>query len=502
MVSLPFVESVFLTLGFSVIIIFVLKKFFHVRNAVMAVFSALVFLLLLCFVLFRQNIFAPNPVFLNEASRAPLSVQFNDTFITNDPGANLIVSICLALAAIVCLYSAEYMNADQRQQVFYPLLILMVCGFIGILYADNLMVLYLFMELMSICAYSLVAFRRHTDTAIEAGFKYLMMGSIASIIVLMGIALILMSTGTININEISALNDGYIWAGALLILAGFCLKSAFVPLHAWLPDAHGRAPSSVSAILSGIIVQGTFYTAVRFLLVIGIDAHFLGTVLLVLSILNILVGNLAGLKQCYTKRLLGYSTIAQMGYFALCIAIGLRNGLEIAFQAGFFMLIVHTISKSLAFLCKGIFHYYIHATKVKDLKNSFHYSPFTSVAFGLAVLSLAAIPPLAGFTGKWLTLTSLLAAQDPLSIPALVVFLAGSVIALGYYLPVFLQLLPKYDHKDGENPPQKRLYVSNWMTVSTGILTLLLLGISLLPQTTLNATNGAASFLIGLVRLK
>ena len=498
--TLPFIEPIFLTLGFSAILILVLKKFLHVKNAVMAVFSALVFLLVLCFVLFQKDLFSPNQAFLDDAARASFSVQFNDTFITRDPGANLIVSICLALAVIVCIFSAEYMNLDQRQQVFYPLIILMVCGFIGMLYAANLMVLYLFMELMSICAYSLVAFRRHTDTAIEAGFKYLMMGSIASIVVLMGIALLFMSTGTINITEISALTDGYARAAALLILAGFSLKSAFVPLHVWLPDAHGRAPSCVSAILSGIIVQGTFYTAMRLLLVIGMEARLLGTLLLVLSMLNILVGNLAGLLQCYTKRLLGYSTIAQMGYFALCLAIGLRNSLDIAFQAGFFMLIVHAISKSLAFLCKGTFHYYIHASEVKDLDNSFHLSPCISVAFGLAILSLAAIPPLAGFTGKWLTLTSLLAAQDPLGILALVVFLAGSVISLGYYLPVFMQLLPKHYLKEGETQPQKRFHVSNWMTVSTNILTLLLLVISFMPQATLNTTKGAAGFLIGLMR--
>lgn len=497
--SIQYPLIIIMVLGFAAIIIFMLSKFLHISNLIMASLSTLTFLLMLLLIIF-QNYLQKSSIFIKLATFLDnIEIYSSGYFNSEDSGAILISIIALALATLVSLYSAEYLNQDKRQRYFYPLLLLMISGFIGMLFTSNLMVLYLFSELMSICTYSLVAFRRQTDTAIEAGFKYLMMGSVASVVILLGIAFLFFSNGTININEIEISNGWISQVGAILIFSGFCLKSAMVPLHTWLPDAHGRAPSSISAILSGITIQGVFYTSVRLLLSLGFDHYLLGTILLILSLLNILVGNVMGLVQDHTKRLLGYSTISQMGYIALCMAIGLRNNLPAAIQTGFFIIIVHAAAKSLAFLSKGVLHYYIGATKIKDLERSSELPNFISLAFGLGIISLAAIPPFAGFTGKWMVLTNLIASDDKLSILCILVFLGGSIIALGYYFPLLINIFSQiFSHKKKAERKIKR--ISPWMGLPIAVLVIAIFYISMAPQFFLKRTEEASYFLLGMMR--
>ena len=421
-------------------------------------------------------------------------------FSSNDPGSVLICMVACGLAFLISLYCAEYLRLDRRQHAFYPLLILMMCGLMGMLFSENLMILYLFCELMSICTYALVAFRRNIDTAIEAGFKYLIMGSVASVILLLGIALLFQATATVNLEEIKDTNSLLVQIALIMILASFSLKSAFVPLHTWLPDAHGRAPSSVSAILSGILVQGVFYTMLRVCLTLGFDRLVLGNILMCLALLNILVGNLMGLVQTHTKRLLGYSTIAQMGYIGLCFAIGLRTQSMLALQSGFFLIVVHAIAKSLAFLVKGVFHYHLNATEISDLRQAGRLPYFFSLAFGVSILSLAAIPPFPGFMGKWTFLTSALAQVDTWSLVSVVALLIGSLISLGYYFKLLYNLFGKpASEQSEENLPQQQK-VSAWMFLPITVLVILILLITVKPQNALDGTQSAAQFLIGLMR--
>lgn len=498
-ISIRYPQIIFLLLVFAAIIIFLLSKYLHLSNTMMALTSALIFLIILLLIIFKDEIFS---IFTFAETLLEQNSNYQNSrgyLYQDDPGASLISSIALVLAILVSFYSGEYLNLDHKQQTFYPLLQLMICGFIGMLFASNLMVLYLFSELMGLCTYTLVAFRRRTDTAIEAGFKYLMMGSVASIMILLGITLLFFTFGTINISEIQ-ITDGWIsQTGTLLIISGLCLKSAFVPLHTWLPDAHGRAPSSISAILSGIMVQGVFYVMVRLSLSLGFNPTLLGTILLVLSLLNILVGNLLGLVQNHTKRLLGYSTISQMGYIGLCMAIGLRNNLLVAIQTSFFIMIVHAFSKSLAFLSKGVLHYYLNATKIKDLERSSEMPGSFSLKFGLAIISLAAIPPFAGFTGKWMTLTSLITSSDELTSLCIIIFLTGSLIALGYYLPILIYIFPKLRSRAAKLDGEVKK-ISCWMNLPISILALSILYISLTPKSSFHMAEEAALFLMDMMR--
>jgi len=172
------------------------------------------------------------------------------------------------------------------------------------------------------------------------------------------------------------------------------VKSAIVPLHTWLPDAHGWAPSSISAMLSGIIVQSAFYALLKVSLGLGFPAHDLGTLLIVLSLLNMTLGNGMALVQTYTKRLLAYSTIAQMGYVMLSVGVGLRYDVPLAIQAGFFLLLAHAAMKGVAFLCKGVCHFYCDATRIEDLRGTAMRLPLVAVVFSVALAGLAGVPPL------------------------------------------------------------------------------------------------------------
>jgi formate hydrogenlyase subunit 3/multisubunit Na+/H+ antiporter MnhD subunit len=221
------------------------------------------------------------------------------------------------------------------------------------------------------------------------------------------------------------------------VMVGLAIKSAIVPLHTWLPDAHGRAPSSVSAMLSGIVIQSALYTLLKVSLGLGFPARALGALLIVVSLLNMTLGNGLALVQTNTKRLLAYSTIAQMGYVMLSIGIGLRYNAPAAIQAGFFLLLAHAAMKGLAFLSKGVCHFYNNSTTIDQLRGTSRQLPLVAATFGLALAGLAGIPPLAGFAGKWFLLTRALQTANAAGLYlALAAFLLNNLVALGYFLPV------------------------------------------------------------------
>jgi proton-translocating NADH-quinone oxidoreductase chain N len=412
-------------------------------------------------------------------------------FLQADPGAVVIVGAALALGLLVAIYSGRYLALDQRYETFYPLLLLLAAGLVGLLFAGDLFNLYMFSEVAGAAAYVLVAFRRYTRTSIEAGFKYLMMGGTATIIVLMGVSFVYRETGSIRLTQ--AISEPGIWAraGIACLLAGLGLKSAIIPLHTWLPDAHSRAPSSISAMLSGVVVQSSFYALVKTCLGLGLPGHILGSALIVFSLLNMLVGNGLALVQTHTKRLLAYSTIAQVGYLMLTIGIGLRYAEPAAIQAGFFLILAQATMKGLAFLCKGACHFYCGTTTVEQLRGTAANMPLIAGLFSTALLGLAGVPPLAGFAGKWFVLRGALHSADPLGTVGLVAFLLNSVLALGYYLPLIGRLFA---------PPTtaEPVKLSPWMAVPIVALGVVTLAMGLYPALWLRWTANVGSYLLGL----
>lgn len=416
-----------------------------------------------------------------------------------DPGALVILGLALGLGAVVAFYSGRYLSLDRRYKTYYPLLLLLVAGLVGMVLAADLFTLYLFCELMSIASYVLVAFRRRTDTAIEAGFKYLSMGSVGTILILLGISLVYRETGSLALQQ--ALKEPGVWAraGLACFLAGLSVKSAIVPLHTWLPDAHGRAPSSISALLSGIVIQSAFYALLKIGLGLGFPAAELGLVLIPISFLNMTVGNVMALRQTHTKRLLAYSTVAQMGYIMFSIGIGLRFAIPEAIEAGFFLLLAHTVMKGLAFLCKGTCYFYCHTTTIDQLRGLSVQLPLTTVTFSVALAGLVGIPPLAGFTGKWLILTRALSIPQGLVYLGVAVFLLNTLVSLGYYLPLITALYAPATPEDGR-PGTGRIRISPWMAVPLLALGGLTLAIGFAPGPWLAWVADVGDYLLWLGR--
>ncbi len=419
--------------------------------------------------------------------------------LRSDPGAMVIVGVVLALGALTSIYSGRYLVRDRRNDLYYPLLLLMVTGLCGTVLAADLFNLYLFIELMSIAAYVLVAFRRHSRRAIEAGFKYLVMGSVGTLLFLVGVALVYRERGTIALPPLSlAPTDPpglWIRAGLAFFLVGLGVKSAVVPLHTWLPDAHGRAPSSISALLSGIIIQSAFYALLKVSLGSGMSTRALGGVLIAVSMANMTLGNAVALVQTDTKRLLGYSTVAQTGYMMFGIGVGLHYGIPEAIQAGFFLLVAHAAMKGLAFLSKGVHRFYLDTSTLEELHGTASQLPLVAVTFTVALGGLAGLPPLAGFISKWFILGEALQPGEPLAYVGLVIFLLNTLLALGYYLPAVARLFVAPDPVPGRTA--ERVGVSAWMAVPLVATAALVIAIGLYPGPWWRWVDGIGPYLLG-----
>jgi len=456
--------------------IYLVGRLVTARNEVLAVLTSVVFALALAalMTLTRQALAAragglPEPAWTgSEGAGAGLQAR---------GGGLSIATIAVALGLCVSIYCGRYLALDRRQKVTYPLLLLLVAGLVGMVMATDLFSLYLFCELMSVTAYVLVAFRRHTDTAVEAGFKYLILGSAGTLTMLMGTALIYRETGSLAIEQTISAPGPWARIGLAALLAGLGVKSAFVPAHTWLPDAYGRAPSSVSAMLSGIAIESTFYAWLRVGLGAGFPAAQLGMLLMVVSVPNMVVGNGLALVQRHTKRMLAYSTIAHMGYTMFTVGVGLRFGIPDAVTAGFFLIAAHAAMKPLAFLCKGVCHLHYGATLTGELRGTWQRTPLVAVLFTVALVSLAGIPPLAGFAGKWFILGQILRARHWMVYAGLAILLANTVLSLAYYLPVVALLYTA--PPPGTELDQRR--TSGWMAVPLGALGIIALGMGLWP---------------------
>jgi len=472
-----------LWLGIGAFAVYLVARLITDRNEWLALFTTLVFTAALVTL-------APLALSTHQAMQAgsPLPAwgdgEAGSVTLRSDPGAVVILATALGLGTLSSIYSGRYLARDPRHKLYYPLLLLMVAGLCGTVLAADLFNLYLFIELMSIAAYVLVAFRRHTRTAIEAGFKYLVIGSVGTLFFLVGVAFVFRGQGTIALPPVTEAPAGPLgtWhrIGLTFFLVGLGVKSALVPLHTWLPDAHGRAPSSISALLSGIIIQSALYALLKGCLGIGMPASALGTVLIAVSLANMTLGNTVALAQTYTKRLLAYSSIAQMGYMLFAFGIGLRFGLPEAVQAGFFLLVAHGVMKGLAFLSKGVCHFYLDTTAIEELRGTASHLPLVAVTFSVALGGLAGVPPLAGFISKWFILGRALKPAEPLAYVGLAVFLLNSVVALGYYLPLIAQLFVTSEPTETGTPD--RVQVSNWMAVPLVAGAALVIAIGLSPE--------------------
>ena len=387
----------------------------------------------------------------------PQSFFIGDSLLTMNALSVLLALIALILGTIVCLYSITYMEHDKGQEYYYPLLLLLIAGIVGIGLATDFLVLYLFFELMSIPSYALVVFRRHEWMAIEAGMKYIVMGGVGSALAFFGISLVYLQTGTLSFSLlIGSLTTTPVLQLALLFLViGFGVKAAIVPLHTWLPDAHSAAPSGISAILSGIVIAAGFFTMLRSILIFTGTGLAVGQLLIVIALLSMSVGNLMAYsqlshKQIDLKRILAYSSVAQMGYIVLGVGVGLAYGIRIGFEGGLFHIMTHAFMKGLAFLCAGAIIHQLGTRYLDEMQGIGHSMKTTGFTFTLALLALAGIPPLSGFMSEWMVFSAGILTYGVIGwwgIAIAVIALLNALLSLGYYLPIIKTLYSNVENK-------------------------------------------------------
>ena len=247
-------------------------------------------------------------------------------------------------------------------------------------------------------------------------------------------------------------------------------------------------------MLSGIVIQSAFYALIKVCLALGFSPQHLGLVLFGLSLLNMIVGNSMALVQTDVKRMLAFSSIAQMGYMMFSISIGLRYEIPAAIQAGFFFLIAHAAIKGLAFLCQGVSHFYCHTTTVAQLRGTARRLPLVSVAMSVALGGLAAVPPLAGFASKWFVLVNVVRSGEWIAYAGLAILVLTSLLALGYYLPLIASLFaPPTD--ETEQAQAQQISISAWITIPLLVLGGLAIAIGIHPEPWLDGVASAGTYL-------
>jgi formate hydrogenlyase subunit 3/multisubunit Na+/H+ antiporter MnhD subunit len=237
-------------------------------------------------------------------------------------------------------------------------------------------------------------------------------------------------------------------------MIGFGVKVAFVPLHTWLPDAHSQAPSGISAMLSGVVIEAGLIAMLRALSTLSGFSVSWGTLLLAFGALNMFFGNLMALRQTQIKRMLAYSSLSHIGYILIGIGIALSNGNPAGAQGAAFHLFNHMIMKGLAFLAVGALMFALldqngihRPLEVNDLAGAARKYPLAALALSIALLALGGLPPLAGFMSKWQIFVAGFQGSNPW-LMGLVIFAAlNSVLSLAYYAPVVNML---YRRKMGD----------------------------------------------------
>jgi len=366
----------------------------------------------------------------------------------------LLAALALGLGACVTLFSNAYMRGEAGEEKYYAALLAMIGVIVGLGCANDLFNLWIWFEAMAVASYMLVAFYRDQPASLEAGVKYLVQSAVGSVLVMLGIAAVFGATGQLSLQSIAVAAQasatqasavGLLAAGALMTV-GFGVKAALVPLHTWLPDAHSQAPSGISAMLSGVVIEAgliALLRAVAPLLGEGDAGARFGQLLLLFAALNMILGNLLALKQTQVKRMLAFSSLSHVGYMLLGFGVAAYTGQAAAAQGGVFHMLSHGLMKGLAFLAAGALLYTLYVANgahgpltVSDLNGAARRYPLAALALGIAVLGLAGLPPLVGFMSKWQIFVGGFQAGDTLA-ALLVIFAAlNSVLSLTYYAPL------------------------------------------------------------------
>lgn len=432
-------------------------------------------------------------MFLGDSS--PVGTAFHGSFI-ND-GLSLFFKRFFVVAAILVLFIAsEFSDRIVAAAEYYSLIVIALAGMLFAASSNDFAMLFVSIELITITFYVLVSFQRSKLASLEAGVKYLILGALSSAFMIFGIALIWGTTGKLNFTELAAVAPQFVDSkifllGVLLVLVGLGFKIAAFPFQIWAPDVYQGAPAPTTAFLAVGSKAAGFVLLMRvlFTAVPAVTAHW-ANLLIVISGITILYGNLCALPQTNIKRLLGYSSISHAGYLLLGIAALNASG-----QAAILYYLAGYLFTVLAgFLVIALVLRHLEAEEISGLAGLNQRSPLLAATMTISMVSLAGIPPLAGFFGKFLLLKSAVEAAQTTGNHGYycLVFtaLAGVVISLYYYFGVIKEMYWSKEAKDlSVIQLSAPAMVTAWVCIG-GIF-----WIGMFPNTLLTLANVAATAL-------
>lgn len=371
---------------------------------------------------------------------------------------SLIISLIVLLAAV---YSIGYFKGESRNNRYFFFLLLTLGSLLGVSTSTQFGNFYVFWELMTWASYLLIV-HEPTKKALNAGFKYFMMCTSGAYVMQFGILMLQGSLGTLDMEAVSGklqlLTPGLLLAIIVMFVIGTGVKAGLVPMHSWLPEAHPAAPSPVSAMLSGILTKIGIYGLVRVLFAvfgIGVLTQLgsngrlsnVGLAISILGLLTLFYGEIMALLQRDIKRLLAYSTMAQIGEIVVTIGIGTY----LSMVAGLYHVLNHAIMKGLLFLAVGVLVYRLKSREITAFKGIGKVMPFTAGCLSIGILAIMGLPPFNGFISKFLMLY---AAVDAGLWYFAALILLGSIIGAIYYIKLIKTVFfEKYEGPEVKEGP-------------------------------------------------
>ncbi len=330
----------------------------------------------------------------------------------------LVIHLFLGLLCVI--YSKRNIEHELPQKVvtFYTIYQLLITGLCGIIVTGDIFNMYVFIEIACLSSYTLIASRG--KIALKASFTYLVLGSIGACFFLLGIGFLYSVTGSLNIRDLSLLlppfyGNKVVLAAFVFFTVGLSIKMALFPLHTWLPDAHAFAPSEISAMLSGIIIEVFTYAFIRIAFSV-FTLKFITTYLPMMSILSwlaaiaMIFGSILAIVQYNLKKMLAYSSVANIGYIML--GVGLSPSTSLGLTPALMHILNHALMKACLFLAAGAFIYKANLWQIKDLQGLGRKMPYTCMAFLLSALAMIGLPPSVGFITKWYLIIAALEAKQ------------------------------------------------------------------------------------------
>ena len=367
----------------------------------------------------------------------------------------LVVTLLGFLAVVYSIGYAEKEIEEGKLNAYYCFVLLFVASMVGMAMVQNLLYLYVFMEVMTVTS-ALAVVMKGVPEALEASYKYLILSLFGSVFIILSIAIFLTQAHTLALDGIRTGLQAAVGGSVLLnvavvcLLFGFGTKAGMVPLHAWLPDVHAEAPTPVSALFSGAAIHMGIYALFRSLLAVMPALDGFGGLLAALGLITMIVGLAMAIAQRDLKRMLAYSSIDEIGYMLLAFGMGTSLGMS----GAIFHIFNHALAKALLFLCAGVVLY--HAGRnIYELGGLASKMPTVAVGFLVGLLAISGVPPLNGF---WSKLMIYKATFDAGFWYYTIIAMVASVMTLAYYLRAFHRIFmaePEAWRKVSELPVAK-----------------------------------------------